>query len=128
MLRDGSDRLVRLPSGRYLVYHGVKRRRGDMGTRLSFASPMGGRTETYGGRLTENITQAVARDLLAAAIVRLEAAGWPVVGHVHDEVIVHAANPNSVAEVSAIMNASPTWAQGLPVTSAGYLCNRYRKD
>ena len=122
----GSDRLVRLPSGRAVVYHQVRASRDG---RLSFQDPrQRWRTDTYGGRLVENITQAVARDVLGAALVRLDEEGHQVVGHVHDEVIVEAAPGSTVQAVHDVMVRPLEWSAGLPLEAAGYVCNRYRKD
>lgn len=132
----GDDRLIWLPSNRAITYHDVKlderfrfldEKTGKWVTRISdgYANPQGGRTMTYGGKLTENVTQAVARDILAAALVRLENAGLETVGHVHDEVLV--AGTQDVDAVSGIMCDSPEWAAGLPVGSEGFYCYRYRK-
>ena len=68
--------------------------------------------ETYGGKLAENITQAAARDCLAEAIDRLEAAGYPVVFHIHDEVVIDAPpGRDSLEEVINIMRQVPSWAE-----------------
>ncbi len=132
----GWDSHVILPSGRAVVYHNVildDRVRVKVGAKYkaktadTFADPKipNGRTLTYGGRLAENATQAVARDLLAAALVRLERAGFEPVGHVHDEVLVQ--GTEDVAEVSRLMCQSPTWADGLPVDGEGFRAYRYKK-
>jgi len=76
----------------------------------------------------ENITQAVARDVLGAALVRLDEEGHQVVGHVHDEVIVEAAPGSTVQAVHDVMVRPLDWSEGLPLEAAGYVCNRYRKD
>lgn len=133
--RDGKDRYIRLPSGRAIGYHDVRLEWKDtkFGRRqvLDFADygkPQPNiRTGTYGGRLTENVTQAVARDLLAHALVELHFAGYQVVGHVHDEIIALGASPTSVAEMTKIMTSTPAWAKGLPVDGEGFTCARYRK-
>lgn len=130
--KDGADRLVRLPSGRAIVYHDLKERWvekwGNQVRQISFADPKPPyfRVDTYGGRLVENVTQAVARDVLAAALVSLDRNGYPVVGHVHDEVLVEGVYP--VEEIAGVLNALPDWAAGLPIDAAGYICPRYRKD
>lgn len=130
--KDGADRLIRLPSGRAIVYHDLKERWvekwGKRVRQISFRDPKPPylRVDTYGGRLAENVTQAVARDVLAAALVRLDGQGYPVVGHVHDEVLVEGAYP--VPEIARVLDELPAWAEGLPIASAGYTCPRYRKD
>ena len=131
--KDGADRLLRLPSGRAVVYHDLKSRWKEtpFGRRqvISFADPKGPgfRQDTYGGKLTENVTQAVARDILAEALVRLHQGGYEVVGHVHDEILVRGAWPGSVEEVTKVMVQSPTWADGMPIAGEGFTCERYRK-
>ncbi len=130
--KDGRDRRVILPSGRAMVYHDVRERWvekwGQQVKQLSFQDPKPPylRVDTYGGRLTENVTQAVARDVLAGALVSLERAGYDVVGHVHDEVLVQGTYP--VEEIAGVLNDLPDWAEGLPIDAAGYNCPRYRKD
>jgi DNA polymerase len=124
--RDGSDRLLRLPSGRAICYRKVGFRRDTEGRRyLSFRDPRGMPSKTYGGRLAENATQAVARDLLAEALVRLETRGYPVAAHVHDEILVE--GEHDVTAISKIMCELPGWAAGLPVDGEGFVCQRYRK-
>lgn len=85
--------------------------------------------ETFGGKLTENITQAVARDCLAEAVERLEAAGYPVVFHVHDEVVIDApAGRDRLEDVVEIMSRVPDWAPGLPLTADGWVNPFFKKD
>lgn len=129
------DRLLRLPSGRAIAYRkcGVQKRKQinkwtgkeEIKEVLTFWSPSGYRTDTYGGRLAENATQAVARDLMAEALVRLERAGLEVVAHVHDEIIVQ--GTKDVDLVTEIMCALPAWAEGLPVDGEGFTTYRYKK-
>lgn len=88
------------------------------------------RISTYGGSLAENLTQAVARDLLAEAMVRLEAAGFPIVFHVHDEVITEVPKDSpadTLARVERIMSEVPAWATGLPLAAEGWRGPRFRK-
>ena len=129
----------RLLSGRLITYHRPIISAGKWGQdALSFegwnSNPKYGamgwvRMDTYGGKLTENIVQATARDLLAHAIVNLEAAGYPVVLHVHDEIIVEVPEGwGSVAEVEKIMSTLPYWAKGWPIkASGGWRAKRYNK-
>ena len=129
---DGDSRLIRLPSGRAIYYHDcqfnwVETQYGPK-RESSFRDPKaarGFRTRTYGGRLIENVTQAVARDILAEALVRLDAEGYDIIGHVHDEVLVLGGDIQGVSEV---MVEAPPWATGLPLGSAGFTTYRYRKD
>jgi len=129
--KDGLDRLLRLPSGRAIVYHGCEwkwdtNKWGSRQRSASFLDPsrQGARAWTYGGRLAENVTQAVARDVLAEAMVRLHGGGYDIVGHVHDEILVEA---NATAAVKALMVDAPAWATGLPIDGEGFVCDRYRK-
>lgn len=87
------------------------------------------RIKTYGGKLAENVTQAVARDLLMAAMLAVEEAGYPIVIHVHDELVTEV--PIGSFEVKRLeemmVAATPLWAKGLPVKVEGWKGNRYRK-
>ena len=87
------------------------------------------RLETFGGKLVENLVQAYARDCLAESMIRLEARGYKIVFHVHDEVIIDAPKGfGSAEEVAAIMGEPISWAQGLPLRAEGYETEFYRKD
>jgi DNA polymerase bacteriophage-type len=82
----------------------------------------------HGGVLLENIVQGTARDILADAIVRVEQSGYPVVLHVHDEIVTEPkSNFGSIGEFSKIMSVVPAWAEGLPIAAAGWEGERYRK-
>lgn len=133
--RTGNKTQIWLPSGRALTYYNMKWERYRVvdafgNTKIKegwrFSSPRGaGRIPTYGGKLAENVTQAVARDLLAEALVRLQTRGYVVVGHVHDEALVE--GEHDVEVIARIMSESPGWAKGLPVDAEGFVCQRYRK-
>lgn len=90
------------------------------------------RIETYGGKLTENCVQAIARDALADAIERLEAAGFPIVFHVHDEVIIDikpfAEDKAMLQAVTDIMTQPIPWAPGLPLGADGWVGDFFTKD
>lgn len=132
IIADGKDRALVLPSGRALVYHNVSHRtvQGPYGPRVraSFEVWQNGRRyrqDTYGGKLTENATQAVARDYLGEGLVRLHDAGYSVVGHVHDEVITE--GTSDIDGIKALMIQTPEWATGLPMDAEGFVTERYRK-
>ena len=119
-----------LPSGRRLAY--IKPNRfGRMA--LTFeglgANNKWTRGETYSGKLTENITQATARDLLAKAMHRMDLAGMDIVGHVHDEVILEVPKAKyTVEEICELMRKNPNWAEGLPLDADGYKGAYYFKS
>ena len=84
---------------------------------------------TYGGRLVENLVQAIARDCLADSMMKLDAVGYPISMHVHDEVVSDAPKDfGSVDEMTAIMSKPIKWAPGLPLKAAGFECGFYQKD
>lgn len=87
------------------------------------------RIETYGGKLVENIVQATARDCLAEAITRLEDAGYPVVFHIHDEIVVDADLCNhDLSEMETLMSVVPSWTDGLPLNADGWVNEFFKKD
>ena len=121
---------LRLPNGRALSY--VKPAIVDNNITYEGniqTSGAWGRIESYGPKLVENIVQAVARDCLAEAMFRLEANGFPVVFHVHDEVICEVEEGRSSAkELGELMSQPIEWAPGLPLRADAYECEYYRKD
>ena len=123
-----------LPSGRKLAYVKPRLQPNRFGRMaITFeslnAANKWSRGETYSGKITENITQATARDLLAEAMWRMERAGLDIVGHVHDEVILEVPKGKvTVEDVCAIMNRNPVWADGIALSSAGYRGDYYFKD
>jgi DNA polymerase len=86
------------------------------------------RQSSYGGKFVENITQATARDVLFASQTPLEAAGYPIVLHVHDENVSEVPKGfGSVEEYEAIMSVNPAWAKDMPIAADGFRGARYRK-
>jgi len=84
---------------------------------------------TYGGKLAENVTQALCRDMLAFALVNVERSGWPIVLHVHDEIVTDVPNEPqySAAELERLMCVPPDWAEGFPLAAEGQELSRYAK-
>lgn len=130
--KDGPWLRVRLPSGRFLCYPSPAV---DEGGNISYkgANPYRrkwGRIKTYGGKMVENITQAAARDVMAANMPAIEAAGYEIVLTVHDEVLTETPDrPEFNADhLSALLATNPAWAAGLPLAAAGFEAGRYKKD
>ena len=87
------------------------------------------RLETYGGKMVENIVQAVARDCLAAAMLRLTNAGYKICAHIHDEVVIEAPiGEGSFDDVIRIMCIPEPWTEGLILNAAGFENPYYMKD
>lgn len=128
---DGSWLRIRLPSGRFLCYPKVRVRGGVisyMGRNVY--TKQWGIVKTYGGKLFENIVQAIARDVLANAFAPAEAAGYEIVLHVHDELVTETPDTDAygVEGLAQIMSTVPPWAEGLPLAAAGFETRRYYKD
>ena len=83
--------------------------------------------KSYGGKFVENIVQAIARDILAEAMMRLEKKGFNIVMHIHDEVVIES-DSSSIEEVNQIMSAVPEWAPGLILDADGFESEFYKKD
>lgn len=128
---------IQLPSGRKLCYWDTRLKQDDYTGRLSITymgvnqeTKQWGETETYGGKLVENIVQATARDCLAVAMTRVSALGYKIVMHVHDEMIVDVPNTDTEApgRINAIMAQPIDWAEGLPLKGDTYETPFYKKD
>lgn len=125
----------RLPSGRVMAYpraelpadgeHCLFKYYAPLRVRKGFAM-----SRTHAGKIVENVTQATARDVLAANLARVEAAGYKIVLSVHDELITETPDtPDYTAEkLAAMMATAPKWAADLPLAAAGFEAYRYKKD
>ena len=125
---------VQLPSGRKLYYCRPFLKENQFGKTAIHYHTMGQQTRkwevtsTYGGKMTENIVQAIARDCLAATLERIAARGLQVVFHVHDEVIIDAPMETTVDEICGLMAEPIPWAPGLVLKGAGFENDYYMKD
>lgn len=124
---------IQLPSGRKLSYCKPRLEPGKYGQKITYEGQGSKvyfvREDTYGGKLVENIVQATARDVLAEAMLRLNAAGFPIVFHVHDEVIAECKHDeHSLDEMNDILSQTPDWADGLPLAAEGFETKYYQKD
>lgn len=128
--RSGAWLIVELPSGRRMLYAGPKVRRNDeereVLTYMNARGKQWRRMVSWGGLTVENVTQAVANDVLRVGLTRVADAGYATVLHVHDE-IVDEGEPH-LAELIDLMTRQIEWAPGLPLAAAGYVATRYRKD
>ena len=127
---------IKLPSGRKICYWGARVKEDPTGRRsvvymgVNQETKKWGETETWGGKLVENVTQAIARDCLAEAMLRVDAAGYNIVMHVHDEMIVDVPwlYEDAAAEITELMSQTPDWAPGLPLRGETYETDFYKKD
>lgn len=133
----GSALTVRLPSGRKLFYQRPKFALNKFDREALQFMGVDALTkqwvyiDTYGGKLTENIIQAIARDLLAYSMLRLDEEGYPIVMHVHDEAICEVSLESSEKDLEnmcEIMGEDVPWAPGLPLVADGYNTPFYKKD
>lgn len=130
--RDGAWLRIKLPSGRFLCYPSPAI---DKEGRITYMgvnqySRKWTRLTTYGGKLFENVCQAVARDVMAHNMPAIEAAGYKIVLTVHDEVLTESPGGAdfTAARLSALLATVPPWAEGLPLAAGGFETTRYRKD
>lgn len=130
---------IKLPSGRTICYPraevGVEKDDGWRGDHpiieyegLNQVTKKWGKIRTYGGKLTENIIQAIARDILGTVILRAKSKGMNVVFHIHDEIIVEASKDQTLENVEALFSEPIEWCPGLPLEGAGYSTPYYLKD
>lgn len=128
---------IQLPSGRLLCYRSMTTGTNRFGNGslkyrgVNSTTNQWGWIETYGGKLTENIVQAIARDCLAHTLLALDRNGYPTVFHVHDEVVCEVPKqegPEALKRIQKIFADVPDWAEGLPLKGAGYITPYYMKD
>ena len=125
---------IELPSGRRLAYCKPRLGVNAFGSECITYEGIGTgkkweRIETFGGKICENIIQAVARDVLVESMMRLHKAGYRITMHVHDEVVLEVQDEvSSVEEVCRIMAITPNWAKDLPLNADGYECKFYKKE
>lgn len=128
---------IKLPSGRRIAYWDAKLQvMGDGKEHITYAgvdqdTKRWGRQETYGGKLVENVVQAVARDCLAVNIMRVQAKGYNIVMHIHDEMVVEVPEDdaaNAFQQISDCMGTAVPWAPELPLRGDGYITRHYKKD
>lgn len=127
-----SHLFIILPNGKQLCFPQVKLRRNDWGNlELTYMQEVYGkwvRTSTYGGKILENLAQAISREILAEAIVKLEVEGFKVVMHVHDEIVCEEyKDANRLETMEEIMITSSPWAENLPLQVESFISERYRK-
>lgn len=134
-IKRGAFLCIDLPSGRSLYYARPRIADNQFGSKalkyegMNQTTKQWGVQDTYGGKLVENIVQAIARDCLALTMRRLEKAGYRIVMHVHDEVILETENETgSLEEACNIMGKPIKWAPGLPLRADGYETTYYKKD
>lgn len=125
---------ITLPSGRKLYYAKPFLKLNDFGKQALHYWGMDQQTKkwtvlnTYGGKLVENIVQAIARDCLAVTLMRLDFAGFQTVLHVHDEAGIEAESSDQLDQVLELMGAPISWAPGLPLRGDGFTTTFYKKD
>lgn len=130
---------ITLPSGRTICYPRVTVSteyndgwRGDHDIieyeGLNQTTKKWGKIRTYGGKLTENVVQSIARDILGVIILRAQAAGLNIVFHIHDEIVVEATEGQTLEQIEAIFSEPINWCKTLPLKGAGYTTPYYLKD
>jgi DNA polymerase len=129
--RDGAWLRIKLPSGRFLCYPHIHL---DDDNRIAYSgqnqyTKQWSVLNTFGGKLTENIVQAISRDILMYGVALAEDAGFPVVMRIHDELICEVPDlPEfTPGDLEEFMSTNPPWAQGLPLDAKGFEAYRYKK-
>lgn len=134
---ENGNLVITLPSKRQLFYVGARLEIGQFNNESIIYMGQNQTTKkwekipTYGGKLTENIVQAVARDCLAESLKNLTGAGYRVLFHIHDEIIAEVPKDNnrfSLENAINLMCKVPEWAEGLPLNADGFVSNYYKKE
>lgn len=132
---DANFLKMTLPSGRSLYYYKPTVSEGKYGPAIKYwgmdqTTKKWTQIDTYGGKLSENLTQAVARDILLEALIRVDAAGYNIILHVHDELVVEdlVTNTDTLEKINDLLAISPNWAKDLPLKAEGFTTKYYKKD
>lgn len=124
--------MIHLPSKRSLIFQQARVENGKISYMgMNQMSRKWEKTDTYGGKLVENIVQAIARDCLALTMQRLQDAGYNIVMHIHDEVVVEVPKATAEADlklIKDIMDTSISWADGLKLNAEAFISEYYKKD
>ena len=130
---EGRTLCYTLPSGRIIRYQMARIGQGKFGDAIHFRKPLGKNmvySDTYSGKLAENVTQAVARDIMADALLALDSKGYRLLATIHDEIILEVEKESAestLREVEHIMRENARWSEGLPLDVEGFHSFRYKK-
>lgn len=132
---DRGYMFITLPSGRKLSYYGARVEEGAKGKRITYYGlndqKQWVKLDTYGGKLAENVTQAIARDCLFISMLEMDRRGLEIIMHVHDEVVAECDEDKAAGTLKVmedVMLISPMWAKDLPLVGDGFVSDIYRKD
>lgn len=132
---DNNFLKMTLPSGRSLYYYKPTVKEGKYGPAIQYygmdqVTKKWTKIDTYGGKLTENLTQAVARDILLEGLIRVDAAGFNIILHVHDELVAEdpETNVDGLEQINDLLAIPPNWCRDLPLKAEGFTTKYYKKD
>lgn len=133
-IRESGILFMQLPSGRRIAYYQPEIEEGDYGPELTYhgvnqTTRQWTKLRTYGGKIVENSTQSIARDCLATAMLRLDEAGYPIVMHIHDEMVADMPEgKGSLDDAVRIMSQPISWAPGLVLNADGWEDKYFKKE
>lgn len=133
-IRESGILFMQLPSGRRIAYYQPEIEEGDYGPELTYhgvnqTTRQWTKLRTYGGKIVENSTQSIARDCLATAMLRLDEAGYPIVMHIHDEMVADMPEgKGSLDDAVRIMSQPIRWAPGLVLNADGWEDKYFKKE